>query len=67
MKNNLFRLIILVFLNVLVCNAVATDYVSSVRSYQEGKNIVISYNLSKQAKSADGYNRVCLIMWKILK
>lgn len=49
MKNNLFRLVILVFLNVLVCNALATDYVSSVRSYQDGKNIVITYELSKQA------------------
>ena len=49
MKNNLFRLVILVFLNVLVCNALATDYVSSVRSYQEGKNIIITYELSKQS------------------
>ena len=52
MKNNLFRLVILVLLNVLVCNAVATDNVSSVRSYQEGKNIIITYELSKQSDIA---------------
>ena len=52
MKNNLFCLVILVFFNVLVCNALATDYVSSVRSYQEGKNIIITYELSKQSDIA---------------
>lgn len=61
MKNNLFRLVILVFLNVLVCSALATDYVSSVRSYQDGKNIIITYELSKQTDitvsvSTDGGN-----------
>lgn len=47
MNNKLFRLAIL-FLYVLTTNAVAANYVSSVNAYQEGKNIVITYQLSKQ-------------------
>ena len=48
MNNKLFRLAIL-FLYVLTTNAVAANYVSSVNAYQEGKNIVITYQLSKRS------------------
>lgn len=48
MNNKLFRLAIL-FLYVLTTNAVAADYVSSVNAYQEGKNIVITYQLSERS------------------
>lgn len=43
---------IIFFLFFFVHNLQASDYVSSVRSYQEGKNIVITYALSKQSDIA---------------